>query len=40
MIGKDCRAYIMPPQGSVDIDDMIDFEYAEYLHLKRNKLKY
>jgi CMP-N,N'-diacetyllegionaminic acid synthase len=32
LIGKDCRAYIMPPEKSVDINDPIDFEFAEFLY--------
>lgn len=29
--GKDSYAYVMPKQRSVDIDDIIDFEFAEFL---------
>lgn len=35
MIGADCRAYIMPPERSIDINEMIDFEFAEFLHKKK-----
>lgn len=35
LIGKDCRAYIMPPERSVDINDLIDFEFGEFLYLKQ-----
>lgn len=29
--GHDCRAWVMPPQRSVNIDDLSDFRYAEFL---------
>lgn len=29
--GKDCRAHIMPDERSVNIDNLMDFEYAEWL---------
>lgn len=35
VIGKKSLAYIMPPETSVDINDMIDFEFAEYLYNKQ-----
>ena len=38
IIGQDCRGYLMPPERSVDINEMIDFEFAEFL-LKNNKVK-
>lgn len=31
IIGDDCRAYIMPSNRSVDINDDFDFKYAEFL---------
>ena len=34
LIGADCRAYEMPPERSVDINDPIDFEFAEFLYQK------
>lgn len=36
IIGEDCRGYEMPPERSVDINDPIDFKFAEFL-LKTNK---
>lgn len=38
LIGKDCRAYIMPPERSVDINEMIDFDFAEFLYQKNNSI--
>lgn len=35
IIGDDCRAYEMPRERSVDINDEIDFEFAEFLMKKR-----
>lgn len=35
VIGKKSVAFIMPPETSVDINDMIDFEFAEYLYKKQ-----
>ena len=35
LIGNDCRAYLMPPERSVDINDLIDFEFAEFLYQKQ-----
>lgn len=32
--GNDCRALIMPPERSVNIDSIHDFEYAEWVHSK------
>jgi CMP-N,N'-diacetyllegionaminic acid synthase len=32
--------YIMPRERSVDIDDLLDFEWAEYLFYKKTKSKY
>jgi CMP-N,N'-diacetyllegionaminic acid synthase len=34
IIGDDCRAYIMPRERSVDINDPIDFDFAEFLFQK------
>jgi CMP-N,N'-diacetyllegionaminic acid synthase len=34
IIGDDCRGYVMPPERSVDINEMIDFEFAEFLKKK------
>lgn len=31
IIGKDCRAYVMPRERSVDINDFFDFQFAEFL---------
>lgn len=35
VIGADCRGYIMPRERSMDINEMIDFDFAEYMALKR-----
>jgi len=35
--GEDCRAIIMPPQRSLDVDTPQEFEYAEYLMKKRRE---
>lgn len=34
IIGDDCRGFIMPPERSVDINEMIDFEFVEFLLAK------
>lgn len=34
MIGPKCRAYMMAPERSIDINEPIDFEFAEYLKNK------
>ncbi len=34
IIGTDCRAFVMPPERSIDINDKLDFEFAEFLKLK------
>jgi CMP-N,N'-diacetyllegionaminic acid synthase len=34
LIGQHSLAYIMPPERSVDINEWVDFEFAEYLYLK------
>lgn len=34
IIGKDSRGYIMPLERSIDINEMIDFEFAEFLYRK------
>ena len=31
IIGSDCRGYVMPRERSVDINDPIDFLFAEFL---------
>jgi CMP-N-acetylneuraminic acid synthetase len=31
IIGKDCRGFVMPAERSVDINEMIDFLFAEFL---------
>lgn len=36
IIGDDCRGYKMPAERSVDINDMIDFEFAEFLKQKED----
>ena len=37
VIGETSLGYLMPPETSVDINTMMDFEFAEYLYLKNNK---
>lgn len=37
IIGEDCRGYIMPSERSVDINDQLDFEFAEFLYKKHKK---
>lgn len=34
LIGNDCRAVVMPRERSIDIDDPIDWDYAEFLVLR------
>lgn len=34
VIGSKSLGYVMPPETSVDINHMIDFEFAEYMFLK------
>lgn len=34
IIGEDCRGYEMPRERSVDINDSLDFEFAEFLYQK------
>lgn len=34
MIGEKCRAYMMPVEFSIDINEMFHFEMAEYISLK------
>lgn len=34
--GENSLGYIMPEETSVDINDMIDFEFAEYKYIKKN----
>lgn len=34
IIGDDCRGYVMPMERSVDINDPIDFDFAEFLYEK------
>lgn len=36
-IGKETYAYIMPKERSVDIDTEMDFEFAEFLLVRRDK---
>jgi CMP-N,N'-diacetyllegionaminic acid synthase len=38
IIGDDCRAYIMPPERSVDINEPIDFEFTEFLYRKTRNI--
>lgn len=33
--GEKCLGYLMPPETSVDINDMVDFQFAEYLVMKQ-----
>ena len=35
--GKKCIGYKMNPESAVDINDMLDFEFAEYFFKKNNK---
>lgn len=35
VIGDDCRGYLMPSDRSVDINDQLDFDFAEFLMLKQ-----
>jgi len=35
IIGDDCRGYVMPTERSIDINDPIDFDFAEFLYKKR-----
>jgi CMP-N,N'-diacetyllegionaminic acid synthase len=37
IIGEDCRGFVMPPERSVDINDLLDFEFAEFLYNKYHK---
>ena len=39
IIGDDCRGYLMPSIRSVDINDLLDFEFAEFLMTKQLKQK-
>ena len=34
IIGDDCRGYVMPMERSIDINDPIDFDFAEFLYKK------
>lgn len=36
IIGDDCRAFVMPRERSVDINDPIDFEFAAFLYQKNS----
>lgn len=36
IIGNDCRGYIMPFERSIDINNQIDFDFAEFLYNKYN----
>lgn len=35
IIGSDCRAYVMPRERSLDINDPLDLEFAEFLLARR-----
>lgn len=37
VIGQKSLGYLMPPETSVDINAMLDFDFAEYLFLKHHK---
>mgnify|MGYP002623923734 CR=1 FL=1 len=37
-IGKDCRGYVMPSERSVDINEPVDFEFAEFLFKKQKNV--
>jgi CMP-N-acetylneuraminic acid synthetase len=34
VIGQKSLAYLMPPERSVDVNEWLDFEFAEYLYKK------
>ncbi len=34
IIGERCLGYIMPRSRSVDINDELDFEFAEFLYMR------
>ena len=38
-IGPDCRGYIMPRERSIDINDPLDLEFAEFLLARRVTLR-
>lgn len=35
IIGADCRAYVMPRERSIDINDELDLQFAEFLMLRQ-----
>lgn len=37
IIGDDCRGYLMPRERSIDINDPVDFDFAEFLMTKNRK---
>ena len=37
VIGDDCRGYVMPRQRSLDINDELDWEFAEFLMAQANR---
>lgn len=37
IIGSDCRGFLMPPERSVDINEMLDFHFAEFLFSQVNR---
>jgi CMP-N-acetylneuraminic acid synthetase len=39
IIGADCRAYVMPRERSIDINDRIDYDFAKFLLDKKTKEK-
>lgn len=40
IIGEDCRGYVMPMERSVDINNPIDFDFAEFLYKKYQQTKH
>jgi CMP-N-acetylneuraminic acid synthetase len=36
ILGDDCRGYLMPRERSIDINEILDFEFAEFLLRRRN----
>jgi CMP-N-acetylneuraminic acid synthetase len=36
VIGEDCRGYVMPRERSLDINDEVDLEFAEFLLARKS----
>jgi len=34
--GKDCRGLVIPPERAFNIDEPLDFEFAEFILKKKN----